>query len=113
MEMLKDLSKVFPNDSDFRLYITSTRILLLANDKALRQIFHDQLVVPYEKKIMERDEAFFLEKDYNEYSNSADKGTDVNQIVSKLKGCWSSLNDENRDVVWKYLHLLLLLDKKM
>lgn len=114
IEMLKDLSKVFSADPEFKLYLASARMILLTDENAIREVFHDEVVVPFEKHILDRDEAFFLTKDYKEYAGQmGSAGADANRVITKLKTCWTSLNEENQDVVWKYLHLLVLLDKKM
>ena len=112
MNMVKDLAKVYPADADFRSFPTAIRGLLLANDKLVVNIFHNTVVGRYRDEIMKRDDAFFLTKSYEEYAQpgSAEAAAD---IVSKLKGCWHSLNGDNREIIWKYLHLLIALDDKL
>lgn len=107
-EMIKDLIQVYPDDSDFRFYQLAVRGGLMADEYIVNRVFHEN-IHSFEDKILDRDESFFLEKDYKEFESFQD----VTAIVSKLKNCWKTLTPDNKDVVWKYLKVLILLDKKI
>ena len=36
-----------------------------------------------------------------------------NKIVSKLKGYWKTLSNENREIVWSYFTLFLKISEKV
>lgn len=73
-----------------------------------RRIFHDMVVVPYERRILDRDERFFLEEAcygaYGEYGLN---------LVGVLKQMWAMLSDADRTAIWAHLNVLLLLDRKV
>ena len=112
MNMVKDIAKAFPSDQVLRSYPLVVRGLLLANDKAIHEVFHSRIAVTYRSQIQKEDESFFLDKSYDEYDDTC--ASDVREgFVSWLKNCWQSLNDVNKKMMWKYFHLLLALDDKL
>lgn len=114
MDLVKDLVKVFPGDPDFRVFPTTLRMAMCANEKLVRSVFHEKAVVPYKDMILAKDESFFLEHGYDDISGDvAAAGVNPEDIIGKLKGCWNQLTDDNKALVWKYLHLLVLLDEKL
>lgn len=106
-DMINDLIQVFPNDSEFRLYKMALQAGLMSDNKIVSKFFYEK-AKDMSDKILNRDEQFFLDKDYNDL-NAKDGGA----IVNKLKNCWSLLSDDNKDSVWKYLKILVLLNKKI
>jgi hypothetical protein len=107
IDFLKDLSTVFPDDKDFKVALSSVRLLLMADKSCVHAIFNEKVVGPYSTKIMAKDEGFFLDKSYDH------EFEDAIGIVEKLKSYWKSLSEENRIVVWKYLQILVVLDTKI
>ena len=63
-------------------------------------------LVKYECSILSKDEQFFLNENY---SFIEDAKVDV---INRLKKTWVTLSEDNKSVVWKYLHVLILLHKK-
>lgn len=59
--------------------------------------------------IRNRDERFFLEKDDKEFTED----TESVPIISKLKGYWGTLSENNRDKIWEYVNSLLTLTQKI
>lgn len=111
-DFLKDLCQVFPEDKDFKLALSGVKLGLLADVKSVHTVFHETVVIPYSKQIMDKDEAFFLEKSYE--GEFVDNGIDsMVDIVDKLKSYWKNLSDSNRTTVWKYLQLLTTLSGKL
>jgi len=109
-EFLDDIIRVFPNDSDFRMYKMAFQTAILMDTSMVQCLFHDKVVVPYAERILEKDNSFFLEHDYQEITTNYH---DANIIIDKLKKYWSGLSQENKDVVWKYFRVLILLDRKI
>ena len=112
MDMVKDLAAVFPQDKDLKAGAPALRLFLLTDDRAIQKIFHQTVIDLYRDKIVSRDETFFLSQTYDHLAEpSAAEATA--DIVSKLKGCWANLTAENRESIWKYLNLLIVLDDKI
>ena len=115
-EFIKELIKTFPQDPDFKLFQASTRVLKLASEKKPLELFNTGLTDEYKKNIREKNEDFFLNNDYSDVLNNeklkqqSEFNNDENvnnKLISKLKGYWKELSEENQNIVWQYFTVLL------
>jgi len=67
------------------------------------RLFHQQIIIPYETKIVNKDEQFFLSFDLS--------GTPI-EGLNYLKDIYSHATNENKKVIWGYITKLRLLSKK-
>jgi predicted urease superfamily metal-dependent hydrolase len=76
-------------------------------------MFNKHVSIPYSERIVNTDDEFFLEKDYMDDVESVGKDVDFNYgLVNKIKEFWKDMTDTNKEIVWKYLNLLVLLCDK-
>lgn len=108
-EFLRDLCNSFPDMSDLKVLKNGLQLAITIDPRMPQNVFNMHVASTYEKKIIEKDEAFFLQENYD--TIAVQHGVDLD-IIGKLKGIWATLNDENKDIIWKYLHVLVLLNKK-
>jgi len=108
-EFVADLVKVFPDDSELKLLQKSIALILVVNERMILNIYRDRVLIPFGDKLMERNEEFFLENNYHEIRKDIEDGA---RIIEKVKGFWKTLDPANKEVVWKYLQVLLMLCKK-
>jgi DNA-binding transcriptional ArsR family regulator len=109
-ELLGELSRTFTEMSDIKILrngLTFARTL----DLKMPQSMFDRHVTPaYEKRIIDEDEQFFLhEEDY--HAIASEHGVDLD-IIGQLKSIWKDLDGENKQAIWKYLKVLVLLNRK-
>lgn len=110
IELVDDLIRTFPSDGDFRMYKIAIQGALIADKTLVHGVFREKVCRTYSEKILARDEGFFLS---NSYDDMKSEFSQAEQLINKLKSCWSSLTPDQRDVVWKYMRLLILLDRKI
>lgn len=110
-DMLHELVSVFPKDSELRLYDFGLRSVLGSDENVVCNIFHNQVAVPFGTQIKCRDEQFFINKSYEEYDGDGYQG--VTDVITKIKNCWRELSNDNKDIIWKYLQILLTLSTKI
>ena len=106
-DFLNQLIQVFPDDSDFPTFKTGLLLLQRTNPK----IVPDQVLIhvaPYETTIRARDEKFFMDHGFEDYTNNDALGT----LIMKMKTLWEGLSDNSKKVVWDYTILLLDLAKR-
>ena len=108
-DMLRDLTRVFPDDEDFTFFNSAGPLLISTDRAAVSRLFHNNVAKQYGDQILARNDAFLLEVDYSRYTYDDWS----NMLVSKLKNCWRSLSEENRDIIWKYLQILMKLDARI
>jgi hypothetical protein len=103
---LSELSDMYPEDVDFPMCSTSIRLLRSTNPSMLAKYIYEN-TNKYEDRIMARDEKFFLDTDFSEYSDSIQ---DMN-IFEKLKQYVANMSDTSKESVWKYCQNIIRLAK--
>jgi hypothetical protein len=109
-EFVKELIELYPDDKDFKILKNSFNLLKMAD---FRKPFSLFIVysVDYESYVMNKDETFFLNHDYDEIKQGDSNFTDT--LMMKLKGYWKTLTEENKEIIWKYLTLFFSLKTKI
>jgi hypothetical protein len=107
-ELVRDLINVFPEDSDFQMVQLGLTAAVIADETVVQKKFHEE-VSKYDTQILSKDEAFFLNKNYEELQNAGI----ADRLITKVKSYWQQLDTHNREMVWKYLKVLVLLDRKI
>ena len=112
IEFLNDLIRIFPNDTEFKMYKNAINLVKLASEKKPLELYKSFVTDEYKEHINNKNEDFFLQHDYNEILNSKELSDKIdtdfnNKIVNKLKNYWKDLSATNRDIVWNYFTLFL------
>ena len=111
-EFIDDLVYIYPSVKDFQLFKTTCNWASKLDKNAPQYFFNVCVVEPYEAKVMSRDEDFFLCETYVEYNDYMNQYGHNLDIVEKLKRIWKTLDDGNKDVIWKYLQVLVYLSNQ-
>jgi hypothetical protein len=101
-----ELIGMYPNDPDFPLFATTVRMLKMTNPSFLVKNIYDN-TIPFEKKILTKDEAFFMEYSFSEFEKEVE---DIN-VFSKLKKYIENMSPVSKDGVWKYIQNICRLAK--
>ena len=101
-----DLIKTFPEEKEFEVYKRSIEWLRESNVKKLCNLFK-VYTLDYRENILEKNESFFLESNYRDVINKNDEG--IVLVINKLKQYWSSLSENNKEVIWEYMCSLIKL----
>lgn len=100
---LKELTEMYPNDSDFSLFLTSIKMIRMTNPSLLINYIADT-TSKYEDQILKKDENFFLENSFTEYDVDAN-------IFDKLKTYIRTMSSSDKENVWKYIQNIMRLAK--
>ena len=107
-----DLIYIFPEENDFKVYKRGISMLNSMNAKKVCVLFRAYSSI-YKEQIVNKDEKFFLDNNYNtivnDYNNVYDDNTSIELIINKLKHYWEKLSDTNKYKIWEYLNSLLKL----
>jgi hypothetical protein len=98
---------MYPDDTDFPVFITTLNLLKSTNPILVVKFVKENIVDLYKDKILNKDESFFLDQDYTQHGD-----VDLN-IVHKLKKYVKDMSPNSKDVVWKYIDLLMKLCLKI
>jgi len=108
-EFIDDIIQLFPNDSELKMYKSAISAAIRFNDKLAIEVFNESIVKNYGEQLLAKDESFFLSHDYSDVVVNKD----YNAIIDKIKNCWTSMSVENKNIVWKYFRVLILLSQKI
>jgi len=108
-ELINDLIRSFPNDADFKMYKMAISTAIIMNEGLVIGIFKEKVMDLYSDKILAKDDAFFMENNYSELQGEF---SEASAIIHKLKGYWSGMSQEDRDIVWRYFVVLVKLGQK-
>jgi hypothetical protein len=100
-----ELIEMYPDDPDFSLFLTSLKLLRTTNPSLLIKYVYEN-TSNFESQIMAKDEKFFLEYSFSEYSQDVDLN-----IFSKLKQYLENMSTSSKDNVWKYIQNIYRLSK--
>tara|TARA_Y100000389_G_scaffold169418_1_gene175657 strand:+ start:590 stop:991 length:402 start_codon:yes stop_codon:yes gene_type:complete len=113
VEFVKDLILLY-NDNDLYNFKNSINMITLIDERKPIKIFRDVIVNKYKKQLFTKDEHFFLEHHYEDEMACREKEeVDMStNLVVKIKSYWKDLTNENKEIIWKYFKLLVILCEK-
>jgi hypothetical protein len=102
---LSELHTILPNEKDIVIFQSQLSVATMLNEKKILNSFVE-FVYPYKNHILEKNEDFFM-------SDTIDVDKDYLSDSIHLKELWKTkLSDENKEVVWKYFQVMVLLSEK-
>tara|TARA_Y100000361_G_C11074944_1_gene297743 strand:+ start:78 stop:515 length:438 start_codon:yes stop_codon:yes gene_type:complete len=111
--LIKDLIQTFPNDSDFKMFKVAFSVFKVANFKKPLDLYYLSLTDEYKQNIRDKNDEFFLDNDYSDVLSNREVIKNIpnddfsTKLIKKLKKYWTDLNDDNKEMVWKYFLVLL------
>ena len=108
----EQLVNLFPGDTHSRVTHNFIKVMKSANPRKLHDIF-SEIMVPYKQHILEKNESFFLEHNYSEFSDRAKDQETAATIMKSLKENWRTMRSEDQDTTWKYFQVLVKLNEKI
>ncbi len=109
--LLSNLVVLIPDDSAFNVTKLALKGALLGNPKEPIRKFIQHLTSEYKASILNKDQDFFMNHDYDVIRGGDADVTD--ELITKLKTYWTArLNDENRNMVWGFLSNMVKLSDK-
>ena len=109
--LVKDLITYFPESKDFKLFESSFLLLKQANPRKILELFTIHILSKYKQYILDKNENFFLSNDYNDIVAKHDNNY-AELLMLRLKDNWSSIDDKNKEIIWKYFQVLIVLSEK-
>ena len=110
LEFSKDLCNVFPSVGEFKKFRSGVLMLQNIDPKTLENMFNMYVVSKYRGQLLKKDESFFL--DHTDFSVEPQRTDHWLALVDQLKHMWKTLDDDNKEIIWKYFHVLIVLSEK-
>ena len=103
-----ELTTIFPNDLDLKAAYKMISTLKKINPRRLLDFFNKYVIV-YRDKILNKDETFFLDNEFNELSENDSSIS----IIKQLKTHWNEMSPNSREATWNYFIVLVKLSDKI
>ena len=100
-QFLKELTRLYPNDSDFPTFLTTLSLMKSTNPMLVVKFVKNDVIDVYGDKIDVKDETFFMNRSFEEHKEDVDM-----DIVSKLKSYIADMSPATKESVWAYIQIL-------
>ena len=110
LNLINDLNKLYPHETDIKLFNEKYKIIRYANPRIIIENFI-AYVYPYKDFIMNNNEKFFLEKNTSLDREFTENDVSLTKVIN-FKKLWLKTSDENKDSIWKYFKVLIILAEK-
>ena len=108
-EFIKELTTSFPDIKQFFSFKSGFTLLKNLDPKKPQEVFNVYVYNEYKSYIVERNEAFFLSNNIDITSDRKDYWL---EFIENIRGIWKTLDTDNKEVIWKYFHILVALNEK-
>ena len=109
--LVKDLIVYFPESNDFKVFESSFLLLKQANPRKVLELFKIHILTKYKQYIIDKNENFFLENEYSDVVNTQENNY-AELLMNRLKHNWNSIDEKNKEIIWKYFQVLIVLAEK-
>ena len=107
---IDELIILCPEDNDFKVFKNAFLLLKRSNPRQI-SVFFTKYISDFKKKILEKDETFFLDNNYETVTKDIESSQEnILMTINKLKNYWKDLSDNNKETIWKYLSNLIKLN---
>jgi uncharacterized protein (UPF0332 family) len=115
-EFCRDLVSTFPEVSEFKQLKSALLLIKNLDERKPRDVFVKFLTSEIRDSVLNKDETFFLTEVHNHkhiinHVEDAD-ASQWDNIVNMLRNLWETLDDTNKDSIWKYFHVLVAISDK-
>ena len=109
-EFFKDLVITFPEITEFKTFKAGFTLLRNFDPKCPREYFRKFVTEKYKDAVMSRDETFFLQE--QNFGIMEEKKDYWVNCIKQLKNIWTTMDSHNKDIIWKYFQIMLILSDK-
>jgi len=109
-EFFKDLIVSFPDITEFKRFKSGLNLLRNVDPKSPQTIFNNFVATKFKNAILSKDDSFFL--DNNDFGIVSTRKDYWIEFIEQLKILWKTIDIDNKDIIWKYLHVLYVLSDK-
>jgi hypothetical protein len=108
-EFFKELCEAFPEIKQFSSIKTGFTFWKNLDEKKPQEFFNSYVYNKYKDQILQQNEEFFMKTDYEIYSKSKEYWV---EFIDNIRNIWTTLDEDNKLVIWKYFNILIVLNEK-
>jgi len=100
------LNEILPNNYNIELFKEQFLLIKQMNSNLITKSFI-KYVLPHKNHIVEHNDKFFLDGGCQEHLQKD------NKFTLDIKKDWNIISVENKEIIWKYFNILVLLAEKI
>ena len=100
------LNEILPNNYNIELFKEQFLLIKQMNSNLITKSFI-KYVLPHKNHIVEHNDKFFLDGGGQEHLQKD------NKFTLDIKKDWNIISIENKEIIWKYFNILVLLAEKI
>jgi hypothetical protein len=109
IRFFEELKETFPEEREIRLALETIQNAKKINPGLVRDMFYEHVTSPLRDAIVKEDDqaisAFARGKISQQFN-------EILPAISIFDKHWATLSDDNRQIIWKYLKVLIVLNQK-
>ena len=110
--LLENLINYFPENDNFKNFQTIFSLLKTTNPRKIMSLFKTYVTDKYKTQILEKNEEFFMENKFEEEKSNIKNDNYADDLIKQLKEHWSVIDEKNKEIIWKYFQVLVVLSEK-
>jgi len=108
INFVDELIKTYPQEKHFVVFKNIIYLMQQVNPRKVLFLFIEY-IKPYRQQLLNKDERFFLDNNYQTFMQTADNQTKTWKLINKLKLYWKDTSKNNKNVIWDYFRQLIML----
>lgn len=109
IRFFEELKETFPEEREIRLALETIQNAKKINPGLVRDMFYEHVTGPLRDPISKEDDQAIIAYARGRISQQFNEILPAIAIFDKH---WSTLSDDNRQIIWKYLKVLIVLNQK-
>ena len=110
--LLENLINYFPGNDNFKNFQTIFSLLKTTNPRKIMSLFKTYVTDKYKTQILDKNEEFFMKNKFEEEKSNIKNDNYADDLIKQLKEHWSMIDEKNKEIIWKYFQVLVVLSEK-
>ena len=109
----QDMRVVLKGDSEATQILAALDAMMGISPDLVVVFFKKHIAEPYEKEILGRDEAFLRGELHSKLGESPVAAGPLENLHHKIHDRWSTMSEKDKNIIWDYFKLLVVLSKRI
>ena len=110
--LLENLINYFPGNDNFKNFQTIFSLLKTTNPRKIMSLFKTYVTDKYKTQILDKNEEFFMKNKFEEEKSNIKNDNYADDLIKQLKEHWCMIDEKNKEIIWKYFQVLVVLSEK-
>ena len=108
-----DMKVVLKDDTDALNILSTLDAMIGLSPDLVILFFKTHIATPYESEILSRNEAFLRGELHSKFEESTVSAGPLENLHHKIHDRWGTFTDKQKNIIWDYFKILVLLSKRI